>query len=183
MITIRDNYLPESVFLKLRDYCDNNEFKVVETPNKSFLVLETPDILRDYLLLEGHDLVLTFIRKAHESFDTDPRIHADNIIKGRYIDYACVLYLNNENEVTKNGTCFWKHDIHGYKLPKETPDSEFNRLLEEDSNDYQKWEQQDLVYSRPNRLLMYDASLFHSKFPSKIEKGERLVLVAFFAKK
>lgn len=182
MIQISDNFLPREVFENLQEYCYGNDFKIVEIGEKKFSVLQTPDELLQYLQVDGHQLILTFIRNAYESFDTDLRIHADNIINGHKTSIASVLYLNRPEEVSSNGTAFWNHINYGLTLPDNTSEEEFNRLITEDSNDISKWCKAGLIYSVPNRMVVYQSNYFHSKWPKVIEKGTRIVLVCFYKK-
>jgi hypothetical protein len=151
--------------------------------DKVFSVLETPRSLLDFFKIDGLELILTFVRSANKDQDTKLNVHADNIIAGKKAALASVLYINDEEEVTPNGTMFWKHHHHGHELDTNVTDEEFNRLITEDSNNYKKWEQKDMVYALPNRRLLYNAQLFHSKFPTVIKKGKRKVLVCFYAEK
>ena len=93
---------------------------------------------------------------------------------------ACVFYINKQDGVTDNGTCFYEHTKYGIKLPENCSDQEFDDLIVNDSNDESKWKRLDYISSRPNRLLMYDSNYFHSKYPKKIEEGVRIVLVCFY---
>lgn len=180
---VTNNFLPIQAFKDLQFYCDNNDFQTVKAGDKEFSVLQTPQSLIEFFKIPGHELVLTFIRSARINFDTELRIHADNIINGHKTVLASVLYINEEEEVSTNGTVFWKHHTHGYELESTVSEKEFNRLITEDSNDYEKWEQKDMVYARPNRQLLYNSNQFHSKWPPVINKGERKVLVCFYANK
>lgn len=180
---VTDNFLPTKAFEDLQEYCNQNEFEIIKAGEKEFSVLKTPNSLLDFFKIEGYELVLTFLRRANKDIDTDLRIHADNVIVGRKTALASVLYINNKDEATPNGTVFWEHHIHGQELAKNVSNKEFDRLITEDSNDIQKWEVQDLIKSRPNRQLLYNSNLFHSKWPPVIETGERRVLVCFYAEK
>lgn len=179
---IIDNFLPENSFKQLKNYCNENDFKIVDAGGKLFSILETPTEMIGPLLEEGYRLILTFIREAYDGFDNEFRIHADNIIKGEKTALAKVLYINNPEMVTENGTAFWKHHKHGVELPEDVTNEEFDRLLLEDSNNIKLWEQTDFVEAKPNRLLTYNSNQFHSKWPANIAKGRRVVLVAFYAK-
>jgi hypothetical protein len=181
MIKVTDNFLPKKAFEDLQNYCNSNEFKTIQAGEKEFLVLDTPRDLLDFLIIEDHNLVLTFIRKAHRNFDTDWRIHADNIINGYKTELASVLYINKKE--TENGTAFWIHDKYGKKLPKDIEPKEFDRLITEDANNLEKWTMDSVIGNQENRLLTYTSNYFHSKFPNKIEEGERIVLVCFYEKK
>lgn len=182
MIVIRDSYLNQEDFQALQDYCYNTEFKEVQAGEKSFLTIPTPDWVREKIQIEGSRMVLTFIRKAHKNFDTELRAHCDYYIMNEKVDYAVVLYINDTKGVSTNGTRFHKHIKYGYKLPENFTEQQYNDLILNHSNDETKWVTTDVIQARPNRLLMYDAQLFHSKYPSKIETGERIVLVAFYKK-
>jgi hypothetical protein len=179
MIQVIDNFLEAELFETLQEHCETSEFKITKAGEKEFCVLDTPHTLLKYLTIPGQEIILTFIRKAYPGFDEDYRIHADGLIAEKQTTLASVLYINKPKGVTKNGTSFWVHEKHGDRLTN-YDNKEFDRLLTEDANDLSKWEQTDMIYSKPNRLLVYDSSLFHSKFPAKIEEGERTVLVTFY---
>ena len=182
MILVQDNFLPKELFGRLQEYCYESDFQVITAGDKEFLTIPTPDWIIPQIGIDNSRIVLSFIRKAHKDFDTELRVHADNIIMEERVDYAVVLYINDSDSVSKNGTKFWEHTKYGESLPLDISEEEYNYLILNDSNDYSKWNGTDLIYARPNRLLMYNAQNFHSKFPEKIEKGERIVLVAFYKK-
>ena len=183
MIIIEDNFLSEEDFKNLQDYC-KQLFRVERAGAgdqwKEFLVLDTPPAILEQLELEGHEVIFSFIRKAHADFDTDPRIHSDGIIMNKYVDVASVLYINDKEGVPRNGTAFYDHAFFGEKLPKDVKPELYNDVLR-DSNVTGIWQQTDKVYAKPNRLLSYPANYFHGKFPAKIETGERIVLVTFYS--
>jgi hypothetical protein len=184
MIEVIDNFLDDKLFSDLQDYC-KQEFQIVKVGAgdqwKEFLVIDTPDSIREQLELDGHRIVLTFIRKAHKDFDTEPRIHSDGIIYNQYVHVASVLYINDlEGVYPRNGTMFYEHKVHGEALPKDVTGEVYNEVLR-DSNHVGKFRETDRIYAKPNRLLSYPAQNFHAKFPPKIEKGERIVLVTFYS--
>lgn len=183
MYEIKDNFLPKSVFKELQNYCNSNEFSIVTAGDKQFSVLEVPENIKNYLKKEGHDIILTFIRSAWNDFDTTWRRHADNIIMGQRIDLASVLYINDAFECDENGTAFYVHEKYGESLPIDISTDEYDRMILEDSEDDSKWEMTQAILGKPNRLLTYPSQSFHSKFPNKITKGVRKVLVAFYIKK
>lgn len=80
---VTDNFLPGAAFEDLQHYCIDNDFEIVKLGEKEFSVLPTPRYLLEFFQIPDHELVLTFIRSAHADFDTDYRIHADNIIEGK----------------------------------------------------------------------------------------------------
>lgn len=178
---IIDNFLPDSVFRKLQRYTSENEFRIFDAGDKAFSVLDTPDFVLKYLESNDKEIILSFIRRAYSEFDNELRIHTDYIIKGEKPSEASVLYINNEKGVSTNGTAMWKHIKYGEYF--DGSEDEFNDLLLNDSNDLSKFKLTDLVFSKPNRLLVYDANRFHSKYPSRIVDGVRIVLVTFYKDK
>lgn len=182
MTTIQDNFLPPEYFSLLQEHCESTAFQHIKLGEKEFSYMQTPPEFLEFLQIPGHEIVLTFIRRAYPGFDSELRIHADNIIDGHKTSLASVLYINNPEGVTRNGTAFWEHHYYGSRLPDNVTPEEFDRLLTEDSNDISKWEQTDFILAKPNRLLTYDSQCFHSKYPQEIAKGERRVLVAFYKK-
>jgi hypothetical protein len=95
---------------------------------------------------------------------------------------ASVLYINDSTGVTPNGTAFWEHHKHGYEAPKDVSPEEFDRLILEDSNQNENFTMTDKIMARPNRLLVYNAQFFHSKWPFQINQGERIVCATFYKK-
>lgn len=182
MIKVTDKFLQKEQFELLQEYC-KNDFKIVDVGEKQFSILETPEWILKYLDIPEHELVLSFVRSAYNGFDDDIRIHADGIINGHKTALAQVLYINDSKNVTPNGTCFYDHINYGPELPKDISNSDFDALLINDSNNLSCWTKTDVITAKPNRLLMYNSNYFHSKFPSNIDKGTRIILVAFYVKK
>lgn len=182
MIVVQDSYLPERVFKGLQEEVNDTHFEIVKAGEKEFLCMETPRWLYEYLKVEGHRIIFTFIRKAHRDFDTEFNAHCDSIINGSRPALASVLYINDDEGVTPNGTAFWKHHKYGFKAPENVQNEEFDRLLTQDSNDISKWRKSSYIEAIPNRLLLYSADYFHSKWPQVIEQGERIVCATFYEK-
>lgn len=180
MYEIKDNFLPENTFKRLQYYCETNEFSIVTAGDKQFSVIDIPENIYPYLEIVGYERVFSFIRSAYNGFDEEARIHADNIIMGERVSLASVLYINSPEGVTKNGTSFFDHHLHGKELSECISEEEYNRMILEDSNDLDKWVQTDYVESKPNRLLKYPARNFHAKSPNKIENGTRIILASFY---
>jgi hypothetical protein len=180
--TIQQKFLSKENFERLQKYCYNTDFKITQVGEKLFSVLQTPEFLLEFLEIENHKLILSFIRESYDGFDNKLHIHADNRLEGEKVALASVLYINHPEEVTLNGTAFYKHHIHGRQLPDNCSDEEHNRLLIEDANCYSKWNLEQYVPNIPNSIVTYNGSLFHSKFPANIDKGLRIVLVAFYKK-
>lgn len=175
MILVQDDYLKIDTFNSLKEYC-TSDFQIVKVGEKNFSVLETPKDLLPLLEVKGHNLILSFIRSADKNFDTDLRIHADHIIEGKKAVLASVLYI----DVKDSGTAFYSHREYGRLLPVTVSNEEFDRLIIEDSNNESKWVMTDFISGVPNRLLIYDANMFHSKYPKVIKNGVRKVLVNFY---
>lgn len=182
MIQVNDNFLPKDVFAYLQEYCQQ-PFQIMKVGDKEFSVLQTPMELLPYSQVPDHEMILTFIRSAYNGFDEEPRIHADNIINGEKTALASVIYINNTQNVTPNGTCFYEHSKYGPELPNNVTNEEFDELITKDSNDLSKWNRIGAIDAKPNRRLLYNSNCFHAKFPAKIEQGTRIVLVCFYKKK
>ncbi|HEY6143733.1 MAG TPA: hypothetical protein VIV55_10015 [Flavobacterium sp.] len=177
-----DDFLPKPLFKELQQYCTENEFQIVQAGEKQFSVLAVPQEIYQLLELPGYEIIFTFIRNAYKDFDNEERIHCDGIIMNKKTSKAAVLYINDSQGVSENGTKFYSHEKYGRFLPDDTDDKEFDRLIIEDSADKTKWTQTRWVKSKPNRLLRYNARYFHGKYPAKIRKGTRIVLVVFYSK-
>ena len=182
MILVQDNFFTEETFKEIQKYCNDNEFQIVTKGEKEFSVLKTPENLIPLLKIDGHEMIFSFIRQAHKDFDTEPRIHCDHIIQGKRTSLARVFYISDKDEVSDNGTAFFINNKWGLKAPEDLTDQEFDRLILEDANDLSKWKENSLVGAVPNRMITYNSSYWHSKFPPQIERGRRIVLVAFYSK-
>jgi hypothetical protein len=182
MILVYDNFLPEQEFYDLQKLVLGTSFKTIKAGDKDFLCTETPQSLRERLFIENHRIVFSFIRKAHKAQDTDWRIHCDSIINGERPVLASVFYINPEEGVTQNGTAFWKYSDGSERAPLGIDNKSFDRLLTKDSNNIKKWQKTSYIASCPNRLLVYDSSMYHSKFPKVIQEGERIVCASFYTK-
>lgn len=182
MIVIRNNFLPKEVFASLQKYCKEKEFSIIEIGGKQFSVLEVPYEILEFLQKDGYEITLSIIRNAYKGFDTDLNIHADNIVGGKKTAIAGVLYINETDGVSPNGTRFYEHEKHGAVLSADVSNEEFDRLLIEDANDESKWTAVDEVMAFPNRFLTYRSSFFHSKFPAEVSEGQRVVMVVFYSK-
>ncbi len=182
MIYIIDDFLSKKTFKIIKDGA--NEFKEVKTPGKSFWVkepsLELIAHLEDRLEeIEGHEVmnIFSFFREAKEGQDEDWRIHNDTIINGQQPDRALVLYITSPDDKL-NGTALWEHENHGETYIGESTE-EFDKILEEDSNDKSKWKLKSVIGYKENRLISYPCEYFHSKYPNKFD-GQRVVLVMFY---
>lgn len=120
-------------------------------------------------------------------------IHNDDDIGG----IATILYLNTPDQC-RGGTALWKHKPtglekmptpHEFKRFGKSPVREMNRIYA-DGKDLSKWEFIDMAEMKFNRLIMYPAACFHSRYDPKAEnpfKGfgttvhdARLIWITFF---
>lgn len=104
-------------------------------------------------------------------------------------DHTAIVYLTDHDEPT--GTAFYRHKPTGLiEMPSfaEQVELGIDEELAEDmvSRDVDKWELVDYVEGKKNRALIFDAPLFHSRYPvegigHKLEES-RLVWVSHFYK-
>lgn len=183
MIYIKDDFLDEELIDFLNK--DQSEFQKVEMPGKSFWVkIPSEEFIKtvcDGISVIEHSKVtpiLGFFREAKEGQDNDWRIHNDSIIEGQQPDRAVVLYISDSNHDGLNGTAFWEHKLYGEKLMDISPEK-FDKLINEDSNDLDKWILKSVVGHKKNRLISYPCNYFHSKFPNEFINS-RKVFVMFY---
>ncbi len=183
MIYFQDNFLDKELF----DFISKDliDFKEVDAAGKKFWVIEPTDSFNEYMtkrisLIEGCKIknILSFFRQAKENQDNTWRIHNDSIINNEQPDRAIVYYISDNKRKDLNGTAFWKHKEHGFKMA-DVDSNEFNRLLIEDANDTSKWQLESVVGHKKNRLLSYPCNYFHSKYPNEF-KEDRVVFVMFY---
>ena len=182
MIYIKDNFLDQKLFELLNK--NLIDFKEVKTPNKSFWVIEPDKDLLKYItakisIIEKCEIIniLAFFRQAKEKQDNSWRIHNDSIIQNQQPDRAIVLYMSSDDVNILNGTAFWEHKKYGDIYYGESVE-EFNKLLQEDSNNINKWNLKSIIGYKPNRLIPYPCNYFHSKYPNEFKN--RIVFVMFY---
>lgn len=83
-------------------------------------------------------------------------------------NYTCICYLTDHEEVS--GTAFFRHKGTGLESMPSFAEMRNAGILEElkadmVSRDPDKWEQVDFVRGKKNRALIFNAPLFHSRFP------------------
>jgi hypothetical protein len=107
-------------------------------------------------------------------------IHCDGGFK-----WAAVVYLT-PNAPTSAGTGFYKHkmtSIDRFVHLTETPtEKDLKHPYLRDYKDMTKWELTDVVSNKFNRLVLYDASMFHKSMDyfGKDKNSGRLFQVFFF---
>jgi hypothetical protein len=104
-------------------------------------------------------------------------------------NYTCVVYLSEHS--TPYGTAFFRHKRTGLlEMPSfaDMKDMGIFEELKEDmvNRDMDKWEQVAYVEGKYNRALIFDAPLFHSRFPLEgigtTEQAGRLIWASHFYK-
>jgi hypothetical protein len=104
-------------------------------------------------------------------------------------NYTAVVYLSDHS--VPSGTAFYRHKRTGLESMPSFAEMERMGILEElkadmVSRDMTKWEQLAEVEGKYNRALIFEAPLFHSRFPvdgiGENEKDGRLVWVSHFYK-
>lgn len=94
--------------------------------------------------------------------------------------HAAVLYLSEGD----GGTAFWQHKASGASRI-EQGDMELFEQVRHDWDDAGKWDQVGLAEMKLGRLLIYESTLFHSRWPFEAfgtdYQSGRLVAVAFFS--
>lgn len=104
-------------------------------------------------------------------------------------NHTCVAYLSDHAEMS--GTAFYKHKGTGLTHMPSMEQMREQGIIEElkadmVSRDPNKWEQLDFVRAKYNRALIFQAPMFHSRFPFEgigdtAESG-RLVWASHFYK-
>ena len=186
MIYILDNFLPNDVLTKLNNYLV--DFKEVDTGNKKFWVMDSPQDFNDYMvnkisIIEGKRInnILSFFRIATNELDTDWRIHCDSIINNQLPTRAIVLYISKPGLNELNGTALWDHIEHGSSLPySELSNEKFDNLILNEANDLNNWKLNTVIGYKQNRLISYPSNYFHSKYPNKSWNKGRKVFVMFY---
>ena len=124
---------------------------------------------------DGHTGAFQYTTEEHFSW-----IHADG---GN--NWAGVLYLT-PNAPISAGTAFYRHKLSRYENFVHTSENPKEEDLKHpyfrDYKDITKWEMTDYISNKFNRLVLYDASLFHKSldyFGKNLQTG-RLFQVFFF---
>lgn len=104
-------------------------------------------------------------------------------------NHTCVVYLTDHAE--QSGTAFFRHKRTGWtSMPPMQQMRELGVMDEMKadmvSRDPDKWEQVDYVRGKKNRALIFDAPLFHSRYPldgiGSTPEDARIVWVTHFHK-
>lgn len=192
MIYLSDNAIPIDKFVEIKEYLINTAiFRTVESESgKKFHVTEAPFGLEEALtktIEKTHGrkikMVNCFVRLATKYLDKEWNIHCDLLVaKKERPDYGAVFYFNEGPDL--NGTALWKHEEMGHEMPEDADDQEVIEFDKNNGNNVDKWQLSTILGARENRIVGYEASLFHSKFPREAygvsQKDGRLVCVLFY---
>ena len=187
MIYIVDDFVPKGLFNILQEYLGSGEFNEVISGGKDFYIKESLPDFDEYVLhalskIEGKKLynILSFFRTSNDDLDTTWRIHSDLNINGEKPDRALVLYMSPREKEDLHGTALWEHDVYGREIPKDTTDEDYDRMIDVDAEDTDRWRLSTVVGYEENRLVSYPSSYFHSKYPNVSWKEGRNVFVMFY---
>lgn len=121
--------------------------------------------------------VVTFYRYYTKDLKSNNFIHSDINFAG----YIGVHFLHDE---LKGGFATWSHKETGLIEAFSHYDQDLLDKLRQDGHDEENWRQEILVNARPNRMVVYEASKFHSHYPKHLwgtgPKDGRLIQVFFF---
>ena len=181
-IQVFDDVYPDTSFKTIKSIADSMKFKTENHGGKDFTI--NKDEIFNSIMHDGVEqclrhtvtLHLAFTRLATQDIDTDLRIHSDFTTPG---NFASVFYVDVEKWA---GTRFYHHEDYGFKLPKDTPSEEADKVLMQDSENLCKFSEDITVKARPNRMLLYQSDLFHSKLPKRTtsKPWKRVVWVGFW---
>lgn len=132
----------------------------------------------------------SFLRFAIFGSELNCTIHADSGLA----PYACVVYLNPEDQIPKDisGTAFYEHrKLKIIKVPTEEEvraagksPARVMRELEASWNCPDNWRETGRIPMRYNRAIFFESHYFHSRLPLRAFgntlEDSRLVFVSFF---
>ena len=121
-----------------------------------------------------------FARLTTESTPAAPHGAHNDAIHG---EYSAFFYVNEKPEEMFAGTSLLTHKLGVLSHQPKTRD-EWD-LWKDDTNDYDAWNIDEMVFWEPNRLSIYPAARMHRAEPpggwGKDASDGRLVLITFFS--
>jgi hypothetical protein len=173
MYTVLDNVLSNKD-LEILQAQTKESFQEVETGYDN-IVVRKPNTRVNNVLTNvvrqsfGGNLseICAFLRKNTSSLDISFRVHADHtpLGDGQVCKVAAVFYLFDD---AKTGTALFKHPKHGTTAVNEKVFTTNDGL----------WEAYEKTEAKANRLFIYDANLFHGRYPWRV-RNDRYVVVKF----
>ena len=187
MIYIIDDFINKELFKETSKQLNNNTFIKYIAGNKPFYIQKPNGFFNEYVInklksIENCDIenILSFFRVSTNELDTTWRIHSDLNISGQKPDRAVVIYMSPKEKKELHGTALWEHKVYGKKLPEDTTDKEYNRMITKESENLNMWRLNSVIGYEQNRLISYPANYFHSKYPNKSWEKGRQVFVMFY---
>ena len=189
-IFVRDEFLPDPDHT--RQHALSHPFNTVEFDGHKYAgigqeVDATPELYLRILMGEIK-IRMSFYRLSPGDDIPTAWIHCDPSCG----EYAGVLYLSEPPTDLQTGTAFWRHrstDLeripYGSDLERLNLEPEdFEALMMRDANNEKRWKLNTLIAHKFNRLVIYRAELFHSRFPYRSfgenKQQSRLIWVCFF---
>jgi len=190
MIYFKDNFLNTYTLDETIKDLSAQDYEEVKYPDKSFYIQHATNSFIGYVIkkleiLENKNIenILAFFRVSNDKLDNTWRIHSDLNIQGEKPDRALVLYISPKKKNDLHGTAFWEHKVYGKRLPKETTNKEYDRMILNESENLDMWTLNSVVGYEQNRAISYPADYFHSKYPNKSWKSGREIFVMFYKTK
>lgn len=193
-VRVVDGFLPEHLFQQLRDYAHDLEFSGVVSPHDG---VEYPDISVEIptwisawvksgiakmmdVSVPSVEIDTQFWRLTTKATDPAPHGAHNDAIHGKY---SAFYYINDKPEGVMAGTSLVSHRNTGLKSqPKSVGEW---TVWERESNNYDAWKIDDMIFWEPNRLAIYEADRMHRAEPpdgwGESAKDGRLVLITFFS--
>tara|TARA_R110002012_G_scaffold318944_1_gene538221 strand:+ start:3176 stop:3799 length:624 start_codon:yes stop_codon:yes gene_type:complete len=189
-IIVKDNAIPR--YAEIETWIQRfAEFESKIVNKKEYIVENLPlhfnihimNCIKSYLKKEV-DPIYHYLRLSTKELDTDVRIHTDGTMNAQF---AAVLHFSDSPMISPEksfGTAFWSHLQYGDKVEGYVLEKEQDRILEEDASQINLFTMDGFVACKKNRLLIYPANYFHSRYPfvswGKTKKDGRIVWVCFF---
>tara|TARA_R100001086_G_scaffold250089_1_gene193636 strand:+ start:991 stop:1563 length:573 start_codon:yes stop_codon:yes gene_type:complete len=187
MIYIIDKFIDSNILSSVTDYLKDGDFKKEVSGGKNFYIKESPQVFNEYVVnrLMSYEVreienILSFFRVSTDELDTSWRIHSDLNINGQKPDRALVLYLSPREREELHGTALWEHDVYGSQIPTDITNEEYDKMINVDANNLDRWRLSTVVGYEFNRMVSYPSSYFHSKYPNKSWREGRKVFVMFY---
>lgn len=182
LIKVIDNFIPN--FEYIRPLIDRVSFGDHEHKGKTYTGFGPVTLPLKKLIEEEMGFMVEFqqshIRIGRENTPLTHYIHADS----DGAQFACVVYLNDPS--CETGTMFWKHKATRLDRLEQPADPDLFELFTKHISDESHWDKLEYVEAKENRAVIFDAALFHSRYPQTlpITEGQtpRLVCTIFFNK-
>lgn len=190
----RDNVIPESLLPRLREFIAGATFGKVTSPYDGVIYpgicLEVPkwieiaitEAIASCIDCDYRDVKIRdqFWRVTTESTPPAPHgAHNDSI----HAPMSAFYYANEKPDEVFAGTSLVSHKETGMsRQPKTVAELD---VWSRDTNNYDAWSIDEIIFWEPNRLAVYEADRMHRAEPvggwGKGPEDGRLVLITFFS--